>query len=865
MTQIHKSRIKYSFTEEVPKLIYTDITETEMFGFPEITKKVLTDSGLWADHGVRKLKFYMSCLTEKADEYENHVKLHFNKRNNDSMETITMEAEIASGSCEDEGKTYEMFAYVYTNELGNVFDKTKQKNLFSGYLDISFISKTDRLNDVTYCFPVELQLNNTMYKPGERASIPLQKKTVSIDFGTSSTCVAVQGENGIELLTLSAGENSEDDINIYENPTYIMIYRWNEIYHQWRAENFNLPMMIKGNLDEAEQGDKEVQFDFGYSVKRCLNKVSDKELNAIVSDIKMIPKILEAENQLLITPLIPQDIRTVEIVSSCNKQNKESLDAVAFYGYILGKAINRVEKNKIYTKYQITYPVKFSEEVKKRMCASLEYGLKRSIPIPLREAVDARKKPVFKVEAKYPEPVAYIGSICGRYLKIDREDQKGKLFAVYDFGGGTLDYSFGIFTPDKREPNRSCINILGVDGDSFIGGEHLIRRMSYWIYISPTNMQQLIENKIPFEQPDGEVRPDNDQLEGLFQNSVSAKANVRKISERITRNIFEGKYSLDMGRAESMQAAGNSRPLRPTRANSNVKPEVNLDTEITESVLISDADKAAEEFKKNQVVQKSNVEQIEFMDLYGETKSIHVSFDIREIEERLQNILLQTVSSFKEDLKRVFESRRDALRECGIDSFKIEDVHIFKAGNSSKNRILGKIMEEQFPDNIIMLVDETSDEFMADLKQGEVLESKPKQIAITPKTAVALGQLRLSDYYVNKSYILNGHPFNWYVGTINGGTNEFVVIIDRVNQDEKWHRYGHIHSLDMKIHYTDTSIKDADCPGLRSVELDEYMDEDCQDKYLYIKIKNSDTISCCVCEQQEQLETSCDTFDILLQ
>ncbi len=82
---------------------------------------------------------------------------------------------------------------------------------------------------------------------------------------------------------------------------------------------------------------------------------------------------------------------------------------------------------------------------------------------------------------------------------------------------------------------------------------------------------------------------------------------------------------------------------------------------------------------------------------------------------------------------------------------------------------------------------------------------------------------------------------------------------------EKWHRYGHIHSLDMKIHYTDTSIKDADCRGLRSVELDEYMDEDCQDKYLYIKIKNSDTISCCVCEQQEQLETSCDTFDILLQ
>lgn len=58
--------------------------------------------------------------------------------------------------------------------------------------------------------------------------------------------------------------------------------------------------------------------------------------------------------------------------------------------------------------------------------------------------------------------------MCGKYLTIDK-DTPAKLFAVYDFGGGTLDYSFGIFAQDPEDPNSSNIYILGVDGDSDIG------------------------------------------------------------------------------------------------------------------------------------------------------------------------------------------------------------------------------------------------------------------------------------------------------------------------------------------------------------------------------------------------------------
>ena len=38
--------------------------------------------------------------------------------------------------------------------------------------------------------------------------------------------------------------------------------------------------------------DKNVQVDFGYSVKNTLSMIREKDLGSIVSEIKMIPKML---------------------------------------------------------------------------------------------------------------------------------------------------------------------------------------------------------------------------------------------------------------------------------------------------------------------------------------------------------------------------------------------------------------------------------------------------------------------------------------------------------------------------------------------------------------------------------------------
>ena len=156
-------------------------------------------------------------------------------------------------------------------------------------------------------------------------------------------------------------------------------------------------------------------------------------------------------------------------------------------------------------------------------------------------------------------------------------------------------------------------------------------------------------------------------------------------------------------------------------------------------------------------------------------------------------------------------------------------------------------MKETFKKNEIKLVDETDNDFMENA-------TKPKKIALTPKTAVAFGQVILSDYYVDDSYIRQGTgdaPFNWYVGNINRGDNSFSMIIDKANVSKEWKRYGRINSEDMKIYYADTPVVDGSAGKLREADID-FIDEEDLHKMLYIRVCDSNSVECCICDKGEE-------------
>lgn len=755
---------------------FEDVTEVDMFDFDTIKEGDLQnrEQGLWAYHGERKFKIQINNGRDnlkESDDMNCKSILVFNKKNNDIIPEIRVENIFVNKN--NKSKYEEFIISIDTNRLGEEFNgeySDFHRMEFSGSFQITYSWKSKLGYKERYSFPIKILLHNT----NAEVCTLIDKKAVSVDFGTSSTCVAVKEGKDISLLTISS--EKIQGVNQFENPTNLMIYRWERLYNEWKNDNKSFPYLLKGTREEERFKEKEVEFDCGYTVKDVLHDANTAELNAVLTQIKLIPYNLQKGEQIEMNPLIKGNTSVVKLVTSPEDQDEESFDPIAFYGYLLGRAINRPNKGKIYTKFDITYPVKFNKEVREKTQKSLEYGLKRSLPIPIREALDKKGRSIVNIRMNYPEPVAYIGSVCGKYLKLE-EENKGKLFAVYDFGGGTLDYSFGMFRRSNDDDEMYSIDIYGVDGDETIGGESLIELISFWIYSSDINKGSIIGNGIPFVLPINQKIPD-DFPERLITKSGIAKSNIRKLNEIFSRDLFEG--------------------------------NVNISTDEKE---------------------------IELFDEDGNSININISVDYETLKNKLQEIIEKTIINFKNAMENIYVTKNKDISLYG--KFALEDFNIFKAGNSSRSVIVDEYMKSIFSNNSIQLIDEV-------INNGE-----NKRYAITPKTAVAFGQIKLNDFDVN---ILAGDgdaPFKWYVGTVNSGNGKYIEKLSKNQPGKDWIRQSIIRGEEVNIYYSGTTVSDIEDLSTAVIEVDED-DRGCE---LYIRVNDDTSIEYCIVPKGESVSS----------
>ncbi len=624
--------------------------------------------------------------------------------------------------------------------------------------------------ETSYTFPFHILVNNTEYYSGEQIPCPrLSKHAVSIDFGTSSSCVAVQKGKEIELLTLSSEKllAEDDNVNIYENPTNLMIVDWLALCRQWQDKSIDFPHFRQGSYENYLHEDKKVEYDVGYTVNKTLEDVQKESLNAILTQIKLLSESLEQGRDLTVSPVVKGDISVVNLVMSPYEQAADSLDAIAFYAYLLGRAINNPAENEIYTKFQITYPVKFNQTLREKLKTSIEYGLRRSVPLKLRDGVDKKGKPLFQVNMDYSEPVAYVGAICGTELKA--EVDKPSMFAVYDFGGGTLDFSFGMFSVDKYGEGQ--INIFGVDGDPDMGGERLIDRISYWIY--EANKEEMAQNNIPFLKPEDEQIPDNFPS-SLLKPTAIAKANLRKMDAIFSRNIFKNKNG---------------------------------------------------ELEGNAVAKTDEV--VQLWDSSNEPVQVKISFDTVLIVSQLSDLIEESIEMFQETMVKNFQNNSDTLDELG-GSYCMEDVVIFKSGNSSRSYLVEKLMEEAFPQNRIEMIDEVAD------------GRNKKKYAITPKTGVAFGQLRLANFDL---VLPEGTPFAWNIYFENKGNSEFYPVLEKNCKHKDWVLFGPMRRNQVEIYCSDSLVKERDDGDFFPILVEGTEDtEDLKRAFLHLRVHDETTV-----------------------
>ena len=343
---------------------------------------------------------------------------------------------------------------------------------------------------------------------------------VGIDFGTKSTVVVYQKDtNNILPMRISGEElNKEARDTDYENPTVI---------------EFRDLVKFKKDYDEeiGRPNTKWEDVTISHVAFRHLMEGTSEQFDSIISDIKQwtvnknakIEVIDKKGNKISLPPYLDLDVN-----------DKNYIDPVEIYAYYIGSYINTM-RNGIYLEYYLSFPVTYEKAVREKILKSFEKGIKKSLPVQIQEDEKIMKK--FRVKHGSNEPAAY--AVCAlKKLKIEPKDNEKIYYGVFDFGGGTTDFDFGIWKNSEDEDMFDYeLEHFGAGGDIYLGGENILKELAYKVFSN--NSSELRKRKIQYVRP--EWCPELSGEETLVENTREAKLNTRKLGEEKLRDIWEEK------------------------------------------------------------------------------------------------------------------------------------------------------------------------------------------------------------------------------------------------------------------------------------------------------------------------------------
>jgi len=362
---------------------------------------------------------------------------------------------------------------------------------------------------------------------------------VCIDFGTSSTVAAVRESDGsTRLLRIGSGLDNEDGEgrdeaqDPFENPTALEFANFSALLSPWKNEPWR-----------PETQWKDVKFSH---LARNELKQGERAQNGI-RNIKTWARGLPGTFPLRVSDekgaAFEFSPLPVEELDGLGDIRQRPVDPIELYAYFLGLACNNQSAfgGRIYCDYAMTFPVKFPQEVRRRIRQGFYRGLLRSMPCSLACSPRWKEKPLFRLEERASEPTAFAASVLP-YLGI-KPTEGGVPFGVFDFGGGTTDFAFGLYrkpTAEEKGANNwsRVLDILDVSGDENLGGEHLLELMAYELFHGePKNCQTCLKADVAVTLPPSRQVFDGSEL--LFTNDTrEARANTVTLCEML-RPLWE--------------------------------------------------------------------------------------------------------------------------------------------------------------------------------------------------------------------------------------------------------------------------------------------------------------------------------------
>lgn len=441
---------------------------------------------------------------------------------------------------------------------------------------------------------------------------------VAIDFGTKSTVVVYKNENS-EILPLQVGSgNYAGGIKKenYENPTIVQFLDINSFMKAYNAkagrpdtsyEDITVSSNAKQNFDVSSSTEYYSFFDelkqwCGGSKEKV--KIEDKQGNTYD-----LPAYLD---------LLDTDIDPIEI-----------------YAYYLGLYINNMLQEKhIFMHYIMSFPVNYERNIREKLLRSFAKGLKKSLPTALLSNEEAMKR--FKVVEGATEPAAYA---CTALMEFgfDPVDEEKNYYGVFDFGGGTTDFDFGMLEELADGRYDYKLTHFGENGDRTLGGENLLKLMAFEVFSK--NYEKLLRNekgdKIPFcTAPDSETIVGN---EAIIRESREAKQNMHNLVEKL-RPVWE----------------------------------------------------APDSEEATQLLNKASVQVNLFTDKGVQVPNFPLSLEHVDLLEIIHDRIEKGIRNFFISLNQAFQSGGDEVDNLS----DVAEIAIFMAGNSSKAEVVTEIFNE---------------------------------------------------------------------------------------------------------------------------------------------------------------------------
>lgn len=426
---------------------------------------------------------------------------------------------------------------LYINELKNC--DLKRANI-SPYTDDMLEDINNGHWNVYESFADEYNANTYLCKvPKNKVLVarnPLRdvnmKAVCGIDFGTKSTVVVCHDKDD-KLLRVGASNFLEEPrVEDYENPTVIHIIDYEHFINNYKSS---------AGRPNTEYKDLQVSHD---AAKEIYKTNFDKtRFYSVFSELKQWANS-KYRNQIL------QDYNGEFInLKPYLSLEKDDFDPIEIYAYFLGLNINNMLTG-IYIKYLLSFPVNYELAVRNKIIESFERGLKKSLPNTVLNDANVMKR--FKVSIGGSEPASYAITALNSFgvEPLKEETSKVVSYGVFDFGGGTTDFDFGIeYIPDSIK-YKFEIEQLGNGGDVYLGGENLLNVLAFEVY--KNNLDVLRKEAIPIVIP-----PKSQAFSGsevLIKNEENADQssylNLKLIAYELRdlweeTNDYEAKYNED--------------------------------------------------------------------------------------------------------------------------------------------------------------------------------------------------------------------------------------------------------------------------------------------------------------------------------